>query len=138
MPALMPGGGSLVTLMDICKSPMGNFAWGSDVMRMRASSPIASASSLTSVVSRSLRKLRPRWQFCSRAHSPVPARAAIAASMAACSWPCPIEIPPCGMICFFRFFADVSISALGSDPCDSKKMIGVLPVVWSITASKSS
>ena len=67
-PARMPTGASLVSLMDICSSPMGNCGCGSAVIHSRKSS--CRSSVLVKKLSTSVRYESPRCVFCNSTHSP--------------------------------------------------------------------
>lgn len=67
-PARRPCGGSLVNLMDICRSVMGNRLWTSVVIHRRKASCTVSASTMMSISSSM--KSSPRWQFCRSTHPP--------------------------------------------------------------------
>jgi len=114
-PALRPAGGSLVTLNDWCKRPMGNFGCGSEVMYslksgLQFSWIFTSRASMLSI------KPRPRWQFCNSTHEPFTIAVLIALS-ATGSCPSPMETH-C-TLCFLRLLS-CSIESVGSAPADSR------------------
>mmetsp|Transcript_25027 Transcript_25027/g.54624 ORF Transcript_25027/g.54624 Transcript_25027/m.54624 type:complete len:202 (+) Transcript_25027:1711-2316(+) len=132
-PALMPAGASLVTLIDICSSPIGNLGCGSAVIHKRKESTI-SASSLISHCSTSIMKPMPRWQFWSTTQSPE-AMAVDNSLRAAGSCPWPSEIIRTWRL---RFLARSQIRLVGSEPMESSAMMGTRSLASSTVTARSS
>mmetsp|Transcript_36313 Transcript_36313/g.73274 ORF Transcript_36313/g.73274 Transcript_36313/m.73274 type:complete len:261 (+) Transcript_36313:721-1503(+) len=124
IPAFIPTGASLVILIDIWSSPIGNWGWGSDVIQTRNSGSISSRSLFASRCSSSLRNLMPRWQFWSSAQHPVDTPWSMNLR-ATTSWPCPIETERTS---FFFFLASCRMASVGSEPMERMQTKGVRSV----------
>mmetsp|Transcript_76104 Transcript_76104/g.204220 ORF Transcript_76104/g.204220 Transcript_76104/m.204220 type:complete len:282 (+) Transcript_76104:1560-2405(+) len=134
MPAFMPTGASLVILMLICSSPMGNCGCGSDVIHTRNSGSMTSASLAARRCSSSMRNLMPRWQFCSSTQQPVATPwSQKRRATTSCPWPMDTD-----WTSFFFFLARPRIRSVGSDPMDSTHTKGVRSLLSACVVSRLS
>ena len=120
-PALRPAGGSLVTLVDICRRPSGKSLSGSAESQRRKPGCTV-ALSLPSISSSSTMSPMPSSQFSSMTHVPF----STPASMARCptiSMPSPMLMQGGAGILSLR--AWVSTPSVGLVPLESKKTMGV-------------
>merc|ERR1719174_242227 len=114
-PAFKPIGGSKVTLIAICSSPIGKRCVISQVIQRRKSSVISGV--LPKISSWRSMKPIPKWQFWRMTQ--VPARNPFFIfSKATTSWPSPMETLSVGN--FFFFLARSPIIEVGSDPAERR------------------
>lgn len=134
-PALRPLGGSLVTLIDLYKSPRGNPSLGShDNQILKSGLAFLIQSSSTNLLSRFCMYLIPKWQFWSRTQFPFNTAVCITDS-ALDSCPSPNDT----LNNVFHFLlANSSIDCVGSAPADSKNNTGVLGLLSSSILSMVS
>ena len=115
IPALIPLGGSSVTLIVFYRSPKGNLGCYSHVIQSLKSSWITASGVI--IVSISSMNFKPRWQFW-RIHQFPDSNPALMTFLATSSYPSPIET--FSQNTFLLFLESSSIEDVGSAPADSK------------------